>query len=294
MSGYCKVDPKNLITIEALTDEFVPSFSGIVAGLCKGDVFVDSATNPKIALVYSIPVGGFEVLGKLDTNEEWKQLEAFIKGEFFLWLKQHEMYEFEFVASVKETEEQLLHMFQDYDIKKETELTLRPKTDYSHDMDNEQLLSSDARTSKDEISGISVPEGYQVKIVDEEVLHQISDDTISNGCLLLDDILSAFDDIDSFLRESVAVVTICEQRIVAVLVGTAKFHDYLPIDIITEEEHRKKGIASAMTRLFVNECYKRGYHAQWDCMEYNQASYRTALRCEFELVHTANLYWFSI
>ena len=47
-----KVDKLNIKTIGNIIYEDSPSFSGIVAGECKGDIWVDDVEVPSIALVY--------------------------------------------------------------------------------------------------------------------------------------------------------------------------------------------------------------------------------------------------
>jgi len=82
----------------------------------------------------------------------------------------------------------------------------------------------------------------------------------------------------------VAFVALHQTRIVAVIVGTARFHNIVPIDIETEEQHRKKGLASALTQCFVNEFVDNHLVAQWDCVDSNIASKKTAQKTEFMIM----------
>ena len=74
-----------------------------------------------------------------------------------------------------------------------------------------------------------------------------------------------------FLSKSVAYAAMIESVISAVIVGTARYQDVIPIDIETKVEHRKKDLASTLTQYFVNECIEKGFVAQWNCIESNIA-----------------------
>ncbi len=64
-----------------------PSYSGIVAGECKGDVWVDNIVEPTLALVYSFTVGGFSIMGSPNDVSVYDDFMEFLRGNFFLELK---------------------------------------------------------------------------------------------------------------------------------------------------------------------------------------------------------------
>jgi RimJ/RimL family protein N-acetyltransferase len=96
------------------------------------------------------------------------------------------------------------------------------------------------------------------------------------------------------MNKSVAYCTIFDNRIVAVLVGTASFNKVIAIDIETEEKHRRMGLAYAMAVEFVADCLKTDYIPQWDCIESNPSSYNLAEKLGFEKIHENTVYWFTI
>jgi len=96
------------------------------------------------------------------------------------------------------------------------------------------------------------------------------------------------------MNKSGAYCTILDNRIVAVLVGTASFNKVIAIDIETEEKHRKIGLAYAMAKEFIADCLKKGCIPQWDCVESNPSSYKLAEKLGFEKFHENTVYWFNI
>lgn len=58
----------------------------------------------------------------------------------------------------------------------------------------------------------------------------------------------------SGIVSSAAYCVIFKNKIVAVMVGAACFNNVIDIDIETEEEHRRKGLAYAMAVEFISDC----------------------------------------
>ncbi len=98
----------------------------------------------------------------------------------------------------------------------------------------------------------------------------------------------------NFLSKSLAFVALYRKRIEAVIVGTARFNNIVPIDIETEEQHRKKGLAFILTQSFINECLDNQLVAQWSCVDSNDSSKKTAQKAGFLFMKKKPYYWFDI
>ncbi|GGG52789.1 hypothetical protein [Paenibacillus radicis (ex Gao et al. 2016)] len=59
-----------------ITTDHSPSFSGIAAGVCKGELWVDHLENANIAIANSYAVGGFAFLGEITSEEQYKKLKG--------------------------------------------------------------------------------------------------------------------------------------------------------------------------------------------------------------------------
>ncbi|HKL41920.1 MAG TPA: GNAT family N-acetyltransferase, partial [Clostridia bacterium] len=66
------------------------------------------------------------------------------------------------------------------------------------------------------------------------------------------------------------------------------------IDIETHADHRKKGIAMTLTQYFINECIQRKLIPQWNCVDSNIASRKTAESLGFKLLKKKPYYWFKL
>lgn len=78
-----------------ITNDLCPSFSGIVAGECKGNLWVDDIENPNIAIADSYAVGSFAFLGDIKSHAEYKNVKTFIDVELFPTLKAKGIHYFE-------------------------------------------------------------------------------------------------------------------------------------------------------------------------------------------------------
>jgi hypothetical protein len=139
-----------------------------------------------------------------------------------------------------------------------------------------------------------IPKGYQLRKVDKTLWNKMLQGKYENETLLKIRLLESWNSFDEFMNKSVAYCTILDNRIVAVLVGTASFKKVIAIDIETEEKQRRMGLAYAMAVEFIADCLKMGYIPQWDCVESNPSSYKLAEKLGFEKFHENTVYWFNI
>jgi RimJ/RimL family protein N-acetyltransferase len=259
---------------EAITNEFCPSFSGIVAGECAGELWVDDLEHPRLALAYSYPVGGYAFLGNFATEEAWSNTQAFIMEEHLPWLKAQGVSAFEFSIESEELREPLLRMFADKTIQQEQEYRYR-KSDWLN-------------------LPLRLPNALTFQAVDDAFWHLIGEGLVENAELLSGRLLESWGSYNKFAKRSLAYCIMDGQRIVAVIVGTARFNDVIPIDIETESEYRSKGLGLVLAQAFVNGCAEKGLTAEWDCMESNPASQRVAAKAGFSLVKQGDVFWFAL
>lgn len=107
-------------------------------------------------------------------------------------------------------------------------------------------------------------------------------------------ILESWYSFEDFKNKSIAYCIISENKIVAVMVGTASFNNVIAIDIETEEKHKRMGLAYAMAVEFIADCLKNGFIPQWDCVESNQNSFNMARKLGFKKMNENTVYWFNI
>lgn len=270
-----KVDyPHKVSNYENIIDINCPSFSGIVAGECKGDLWVDDIDNPRISIANSYAVGSFAFLGSIIDDNEYEKLKKYIKKEIFDFLKQKEISYFEFSIESEQLKPYILKMFEDKTIQSEREYSLK-KAEHIN-------------------SNYSLPEGFTIHKIGYDFLKKVSKGEYDNEEFLIKRILESWENIDDFMNRSLAFCITYAKRIVAVIVGTASYKNVLAIDIETEEEFKHKGLGYCLAIEFVNECTKRGLIAQWNCVESNPISRKLAEKAGFELFGESDVYWFEI
>ncbi|MBE5960323.1 MAG: GNAT family N-acetyltransferase [Lachnospiraceae bacterium] len=224
---------------ENLMDERNPSYAGIVAGIAKGDLWINTPENPTLVTAYSYCVGGCGVAGAIKREEEARD---YFEQIVFPALKKKGIYEFEFSTEDDRLRQQLLSIFADQDIHWEQEYSYRRKKAIEKEF--------------------NVPTGYRIKEVDDSFLEKLYHREIQNADLLTERIKESWADRDTFLKNSIAYAAIYENSIAGVIFGSSQYKKYITIDIETEESHRRKGIGTALTKAFMDGCVRKGYVAQ--------------------------------
>ncbi len=267
----------NLQTVsnfDNVVNEDCPSFSGIVAGECKGELWVDTIDKPSIALANSYAVGSFSFLGNIVNDNTYIELDNFIKKDIFYYLKQQGINYFEFTIENAELRPYIFKMFKDKTIQREKEYSFR-KTEH---IDKNYYL----------------PDDFRMQRVDSDFWDKILNGDFKNETFLTKRILESWESFENFKKRSVAYCITYSDSIASVIIGTARFKNVIPIDIETEEKFRHKGLAYSLTIEFVNACIKNGLMAQWDCMESNPNSQKTAKKAGFKFYKENEVYWFDI
>lgn len=249
-----------------------PNHSGIIAGECKGDVWVDNVKNPAIALVYSNAIGGFSILGEPKNDSVYNEFSNYLREKLFKELKSKGIDDFEFSVESKITEEHILRLFFDKSINQEDEYFYK-----------KSCANETGKVDK-----------YSIVRVDPNFIGQLQAGKYDNAEFLTKRLLESWETYEQFFMKSLAFVAILEKSIVAVIIGTARYQNVIPIDIETKEEHRKKGLAYLLTQYFVNGCVENGLVAQWNCTDSNIASRSTVLKAGFEFLKKKPYYWFKI
>jgi len=269
-----KVEHNVLTEYKKVINEDSPSFSGIVAAECMGTLWVDKIDQPNIAIVGSYAVGSYAFLGDLTNKEEYHQLEVFIRDELFPYLKLNGMNYFEFSIESESLKPHILNMFQDKKINSEREFLHRTH-DYIDAID-------------------TLPEGFTLHKVDQEYWLKLNKGVYSNPSIISERLLESWESFEEFEHKSLGFCITFSNRIAAVILGTARFHNTIAIDIETEEDYRHRGLGYILTTHFVNGCLSKGLIPQWDAVESNPFSLRLAQKAGFKLFKENDVYWFGI
>lgn len=263
-----------LKNVTYIVNEKCPSFSGIVNQECKGNLWVNDIDTPTIALAQSYAVGGFAFLGTYISSKDFFSLKTFLETELFTLMKKNGNHSFEFSIDGETICENILEMFKDRQIQTEKEFSFRF---YATPVWNKVI-----------------PKEYQIFKVDSEFWKRLSEGEFENVDFLRNRLLESWGCFEEFHNKSIAYCAVLNNRIVAVIVGTASFNNVITIDIETEEKHRRKGLAYALAVEFIEGCLRKNYIPQWDCVESNPYSYNMAIKLGFDKYNENTVYWFDI
>lgn len=265
-----------LKNVTKIVYEKSPSFSGIVTQESKGRLWVDRIDEPQLAVAESSAVGGFAFLGSCESDEVLQDLRAFLDTELFEQQKSvgYDSFEFSIEVESKSMQNRLLELFKDKTIQTEKELSFRIYTRPDIHPD--------------------IPGEYQIRKVDHAFWELLAEGKYENADFIHSRLLDSWYSFKDFEDKSIAYCTICDRRIVAVMIGTASFRRCIAIDIETEENHRNRGLAFAMAVEFIADSLEHGYTPQWDCVESNTGSYHLAQKLGFEKIRENTVYWFDL
>lgn len=251
-----------------------PSISGIITQECKGKLWVDHIETPRIALVESYATGSFAFTGIYDSTLDFLNLSNFLRNELFPQLKKNGYHHFEFSIDSEMMRTNLLDMFQDKSIQSEKECSYQINT-----------IPKKALT---------LPAEYHIRKIDESFWSMLLEGKYEHEEFLRIRLLESWHSIEDFMKKSIAYCTIYDNRIVAVMVGTACYNNVIAIDIETEEKHRRMGLAYSMAVEFIADCLHNNYVPQWDCIESNPNSHDLAKKLGFEKMNENTVYWFPL
>lgn len=261
----CRMNDGNQIVI----DDKNPSMYSILAGICKGETWSFKDELLTLDIMYSYCVGGCGVVGRIP-NEKKKQARIFFETVFSS-LKKKNIFEFEFSTEDAELRVAMLDIFSDKKLYSEEEYSYRKldKCNYSYTLPSYKILEVDR-------SFLEKRENYE------------------NEDMLFERLHNSWHCHEDFLKYSKCFVALQGVKIIGIIFGSARFLDIIDVDIEVLEDHRNKGIATALTAEFVNACTRIGCIVQWDCVESNVKSQVIAEKCGFQLFKKRPFYWFDL
>lgn len=89
-----------------------------------------------------------------------------------------------------------------------------------------------------------------------------------------------------FITNGIKIISVCSSPYVG--------GGFAEIDIITVEEHKKKGLATKVGIEFINDCLRKEFMPNWCCHSDNQASLHLANKLGFEQIAEHPMYWYNV
>lgn len=104
----------------------------------------------------------------------------------------------------------------------------------------------------------SIPEDYEIKKVDRDIAASASFNELS------EDFVSQFDSIDDFLERGIGYAVLFEGKVVSAATSFSIYDDGLEIEIGTDPEYRRKGLAAITASALILDCLDNGLYPSWD------------------------------
>ncbi len=128
----------------------------------------------------------------------------------------------------------------------------------------------------------ALPDGFSLHAVTPEFLSS----SIGGMEALVEEIHSERTSPEDFFAKGFGICPVYENQIAGWCLSEYNTHDRCEVGIATLEPHQRKGIATTLTKIFLNEAAQRGIrHVGWKCWERNEASVATARKAGFNFVH---------
>lgn len=94
--------------------------------------------------------------------------------------------------------------------------------------------------------------------------------------------VTTYDDMNDFVNRGIGFTPIFNNKVCGFCTSEYPTKTEIAIGIEVLSEYQRQGIAKTMTKMLLNEAYKRNLTVYWECWKNNIASSNTAISCGFK------------
>ncbi len=127
-----------------------------------------------------------------------------------------------------------------------------------------------------------LPEGYEARLIDEELYYKCLNSTLAS------DFVSSFDSCEHFLKLGIGYVILKDGAIVSGASSYTRYNEGIEIEIDTAESERRRHLATVAASHLILDCLDRGLYPSWDA--HNMTSVALAKKLGYELSHPYTAY----
>ena len=127
----------------------------------------------------------------------------------------------------------------------------------------------------------SLPQGYEIKKVDRNIVNSTAFQELS------EDFVSQFDSIDDFIDRGVGYAVLYDGKVVSAATSFSIYDDGIEIEIATNSDYRRKGLASITAAAIIIDCLDNGKYASWDAANIESADLAKKLGYIFKETYEA-------
>lgn len=210
-----------------------------------GDIYVDNLQNPKSAVAV---IGDFVFL-------------AGIPQEEFLTYNYHK----KFMIMVSQSQEWEKQIREHYGKQAKKIMRYALKKDTQFDMKYLEKIVS------------QLPSKFSLKIIDEKLYHYCKEHSWSQ------DFVSQYKNYEHYRQLGIGVMILKDNLPISGASSYTRFQEGIEIEIDTQKEYRRQGLASICGAKLILECLKRHLYPSWDA--HNLASVALAKKLGYEYSH---------
>jgi len=130
---------------------------------------------------------------------------------------------------------------------------------------------------------LKLPEGYELKRIDESLVNEASLHEVSP------DFTGQFDSPQDYLNRGLGFCIVHKGQVVS---GASSFSIYdngLEIEVATDANHRKMGLATIVSSALILDCMEKGIYPNWDAVD--QVSHNLAKKLGYVLKEPYDTYY---
>ena len=247
-------------------------YLSILEGNNRGKVYVNSASDPSFAAVYSYLYKGFQIMGSpIIGTDEYVALRMLFEKELIpKLLKNEHVGEVSYSCDTEALLENMHIAFFDKE-QYEQEYCL-----YTHR------------------PGSPMPAFEKTEYKTLRITKEFIENNAEFSLVLRDEILRSYASIDAFLKQGLGYVALDGERIIANLISSGSYEKSIVLGADTDSEYRCRKIAASLLRSA--QCYadEHGLSLVWECNKDNIASVGTAEKCGLERRFTYPVRWFEL
>lgn len=248
-----------------------PEIEAIVQLKNPGQIYVDSRTEPKSALIGS--VDGHFLIGD-ERNEEFvNELGKFVDNVISSQAVANGVEWFEICAVGEKWDRVIEDVFATKQLQKSMQCVYRYKDEGTLDF--------------------TIPNNVSIERVTESLLN---DDTIDKQ-LLTDNIQKFWQAEEQFLKHGLGYCAIMQSKetrqVTSICYSGFVTNDIHAIGIETHRDYRQQGLAKKVCSHFINHCQQIHMEPYWDCMQINKPSIVLAQSLGFKKAHEYAVYYFQ-
>lgn len=104
----------------------------------------------------------------------------------------------------------------------------------------------------------NLPEGYEIKAIDEKLYNECLKNSWSR------DFVAQYASYNEYEKLGLGFAAIQNGELVAGVSSYSSYRDGIEIEIVTRQDHRRRGLAYACAATLIVECLSRGLYPSWD------------------------------